>query len=292
LLNLFATAGLLTTREYTQATEQEIQFNGEDVFNRVLAKAISGKWQLLPIGVAIGKIAGEFIGTPYRADPLELSLDREICSVNLNSFDCVTFCETTLAFARMLKKGGRKPTDLLAQISLIRYRGGSIGDYSSRLHYMSDWFVDNQSKGVVKILSDLPGAEPVIQKVGFMSSHPNSYRQLSVHPYLVKQIRHQEQVINSREMKFVPMREIASAEPDLRTGDIVGVCTNQTGLDIVHTGLIYCDHSGVAHFMDASSRKATMNVLIEPGPISGALTWSKNLTGAMFARPLEPDAYK
>jgi hypothetical protein len=192
----------------------------------------------------------------------------------------------------MLKKGGRKPTDLLAEISLIRYRGGSVGDYSSRLHYMSDWFVDNQSKGVIKILSDLPGVEPVMQKVGFMSSHPNSYRQLSVHPDLVKQIRHQEQVINSRVMKFVPMREIALAEPHLKTGDIVGVCTSQTGLDIVHTGLIYRDNAGVAHFMDASSRKATMKVLIEPGPISGALTWSKNLTGAMFARPLEPEAHK
>jgi hypothetical protein len=52
--------------------------------------------------------------------------------------------------------------------------------------------------------------------------------------------------------------------------------------------LILRDDQGVAHFMDASSKKSRMRVTIEPGPISAVLNWSKNLTGAMFARPLEP----
>ena len=83
------------------------------------------------------------------------------------------------------------------------------------------------------------------------------------------------------------MPKLAGVEPLLKTGDIVGVCTTEPGIDIAHTGLVYRDEAGVPHFMDASSSKSKMRVTIEPGPIGGALNWSKKLTGAMFARPVE-----
>jgi hypothetical protein len=68
----------------------------------------------------------------------------------------------------------------------------------------------------------------------------------------------------------------------------VGICTNEPGLDISHTGLIVCTADGVRHFMDATSRKSLMKVMIEPEPLTQALSRSKHSTGAMFARPLEP----
>jgi len=263
-------------------------FRGGDVFQRILVKATERQWNTLPIGVLMGKIARELEGTPYVANTLEVSPEHESCVVDLTGLDCVTFFETTLGFARMLKKGGRTPADLFKEVRFTRYRGGKLGDYSSRLHYTSDWFWDNQKKGVVTLLSQLPGAETFSQKVGFITSHPESYRQLVSDPHLVPKIKRQEKIINSRNLEYIPMDKLASVEPFLKTGDIVGVCTNQTGLDISHTGLILCDAQGVAHFMDASSKKSKMMVTIEPGPISQTLNWSKNLTGATFARPLEP----
>jgi hypothetical protein len=57
-------------------------------------------------------------------------------------------------------------------------------------HYTTDWFVDNEEKGVVKILTpELPGAKPFTQKVGIMSQHPENYRQLAAHPELLRAIR-------------------------------------------------------------------------------------------------------
>lgn len=32
----------------------------------------------------------------------------------------------------------------------LRYREGTIGDYTDRLHYMTDWFYENERKGIVK----------------------------------------------------------------------------------------------------------------------------------------------
>ncbi|MBU6453980.1 MAG: DUF1460 domain-containing protein [Cyanobacteria bacterium REEB67] len=267
---------------------QKYAFTGSKKFAAIIAHARSDKWSALPIGELMGKIALELEGTPYVASTLELSSDREICSVNLDGLDCVTFFESTLDLARIIKKGKDSEEDLLKEINHTRYRGGVLGDYPSRLHYTTDWFVDNEKKGVVKILDNLPGAEPFTQQVSIMSANPQSSRQLTAHPELVAKIKAQEDQINSRHLDFIPLDKIAAVEPLLKTGDIVGVCTNQTGIDITHTGLIYKDESGTVHFMDASSKKSVMKVTIERGPISQSLNWSKHLTGAMFARPLEP----
>lgn len=234
----------------------------------------------------MGKIAHEFEGTPYKPGTLELSNDKEICSVNLTGLDCVTFFETTLDFARMLKNGGKTPADLLKEVQFTRYRGGVKGDYTSRLHYTSDWFYDNQKKGTVKILGDLPGAEDYKPNVHFMSEHPQSYPQLVAHPELVAKIKKFESLINSRTLKYVPIDKISAVESSLKTGDIVGVCTSTPGLDITHTGIVVCDENSVPHFMHASSSRTNYKVMIKPGPMSTALAWTKTNTGALFARPL------
>ncbi len=289
LYSILAYMGLWSVAGMTASAEQQLDFQGLDVFDRIMRRATADQWSALPIGEVMGRVAKELEGTPYKEATLELSPDKEICSVNLAGLDCVTFFESTLDLARTIKSGGKTSADLLKQIAYTRYRGGNIGDYSSRLHYTTDWFIDNAKKGVVKLLTELPGSEPFIPRVGFMTGHPEKYRQLAAHPELIPAMRRVESIINSYStLKYVPMDRLAGVEKLLKTGDIVGVCTSQAGIDIAHTGIIFRDEQGVAHFMDASSKKSRMKVTIESGPISGALNWSKNLSGAMFARPLEP----
>lgn len=288
---IFALVASLSSLALSNASEcaaASSAFKGRELFDRIVGKSAKEHWNALPLGALMGKIALEFENSPYKENTLELSIDKEICCADLTAFDCVTFFETTLDFARMLKMGTATPDSLLAQIKVTRYRGGIAGDYSSRLHYMTDWLADNESRGVVKILSNLPGTEPFKKTIDFMSSHPGSYKQLAKHPELVSKIRQFENVMNTRSMMFIPINKIAAVEHLLQTGDIVAVCTDKPGIDIVHTGLVYSDANGLRHFMDASSKKSVMKVTIEPGPISQALTWSKSLSGAIFARPLEP----
>jgi len=264
-------------------------FKGEDIFAKLLAKANEGKWRELPIGECMKRVARELEGTPYVGFTLELDKDNEICSVNLTGLDCVTFFEDTLDFSRMLKKGGNTPQAMLAEVMFTRYRGGKMTDFTSRLHYTNDWLHDNEVKGVVKILApDLPGAAPFTQKVGIMSEKPKNYRQLVAHPELIPTIKKFEDEINGRPTMFIPMDKLPGVESKLQSGDIVGVSTTERGIDIAHTGLVITDDAGVPHFMDASSSKKKMKVTFEEGPISKAFNWSPKLTGAVFARPLEP----
>jgi len=287
----YGTLGLLSSSALAKGSpwlqEQFQHFEGEDVLSRIIAKSISDEWIKPPIGELIGKIALELRGTPYVGFTLELSKDLEYCIVNLKGLDCVTFFEDALGLARMIKRGRSSPGDLLAEVRFTRYRGGRMGGFTTRLHYTTDWLVDNEAKGVVKILTpDLPGAEPFTQKVSIMSEHPEHYRQLASHPDMVQDIRFTEDAINARSLKYLPMDKLEAAEHLLQTGDIVGVCTDAEGIDIAHTGLCLKDEEGVIHFMDASSSPTRMRVAVEP-EISKCLNWSPKLTGVMIARPLE-----
>ena len=284
-LGLLCSSALASAADWAQ--EQLQYFQGQEVFTRIVNKAAAENWRRLPIGELIGKVALELKGTPYVGFTLEVSKDHEYCVVNLKGLDCVTFFEDSLCLARMIKRGKSTPADLIAEVRTTRYRGGKMGDFTTRLHYTTDWFVDNQAKGVVKILTpSLPGAQPFTQKVGIMSQHPENYRQLAAHPELVAQIRVIEDRINSRALMYLPMDKLAGAEHLLETGDIVGVATSEQGIDIAHTGLCLKDEQGVVHFMDASSARRNMKVTLEP-EISTCLNWSPKLTGVMFARPLE-----
>jgi hypothetical protein len=287
--SIFASLAVLPGNSVWAAAAPPI-FKGSAKFQRILGRAIRGNWINLPIGELVRHVAAEMLGTPYVARTLELSVDREFCSVNLDAVDCMTLVEICLAFARMLKKGGRTPADLMAEIQFIRYRGGKIEDYSSRLHYMSDWLYDNQQKGVLRVLSDIQGSQPFLQHVSYMSDHPDEYALLVAHPDLVPKIKRFEDAINARSLTFVPLTKIIQAASSLATGDIVGVCTNQLGLDIVHSGIIDRDTHGVVRMLDASSLKQNQRVVLEHTHLEKYLTWSKHLTGVMFARPLEPPA--
>jgi hypothetical protein len=260
-------------------------FSGAEVLDRLLRKARAEKWKDLPIGELMGRVAMQFEGTPYEAGTLDVSKNAEVCTVNLLGLDCITFVETTLDLARMIKQGKGTREALLDQVQFTRYRGGKQGDYSSRLHYTTEWLIDNQRRGVLKILTTLPGAEPFHPAINFMSTHAQLYPQLVANPTLVDKLKRAEERINSSKLTYIPAAKIAAVEPFLQTGDIVGLCSRVPGLDIDHTGLII-RKDGVAHFMDASSRKQSMKVVLEPGPLHAMTAKSDKIMGAIFARAL------
>ena len=260
-------------------------FAGPETFERLMTLGREHTWHALPIGERIGAIGMALRRTPYVVATLELYEDREVCSVNLRGLDCVTFFESSLGFARMLKRDGRTPEALLAEVTFTRYRGGRLSDYASRLHYLSDWFFDNERKRVVRLITDeLPGATRFTKRVNFMSTHPEAYRQLAANPDLVRKITRVEAEINARETRYVPREKVAAAQPLLMTGDIVGVTTAIEGLDCAHAGLCYRDETGVLRLLHAST---THKAVILDEELATYLGRVSTHTGIMVARPLE-----
>jgi hypothetical protein len=275
-----ARPGRVTGREH-----DPVAFAGQATFEKLLTLSRDHAWRELPIGQRIGAIGMALRHTPYVVATLELSDDHEVCSVNFRGLDCVTFFETSLAFARMLKRGGRTPEALLAEVAFTRYRGGRLTDYASRLHYLSDWFFDNHAKRVVRLVTpELPGAVRFAKRVSYMSTHPDAYRQLKANAALVEQVARLESEINAREVQYLPKEKVAAAQALLMTGDIVGVTTTIEGLDCAHAGLCYRDEAGIPRLLHGSTTRK--EVLLDED-LATYLASVPTHSGIIVPRPLE-----
>jgi hypothetical protein len=99
----------------------------------------------LPIGDLVLKIGLDFLNTPYAAKTLDKTKEEKLV-VNLHQLDCTTFAENCLALARTVKSGHPDAKQFCTELENIRYRGGKMDGYASRLHYFSEWITDNESR--------------------------------------------------------------------------------------------------------------------------------------------------
>ncbi|MBM2815112.1 MAG: putative lipoprotein [Ignavibacteria bacterium] len=223
-------------------------------FVQIIEKSKREIWINLEIGALVGKIATEFIGTPYQAGTLDPP-EPEKCRIFLNGLDCVTLFENSLCIARCIKKYKTKFSDLIDEVTFTRYRSGLLTDYSSRLHYTADWIYDNEQKNVVKNITSDIGGEPLVIYVSYMSANWNKYEALKRDKSQIEKIAAIERQINDRKHYYIPRNQLAEVEKFIKTGDIIAIATNTKGLDYSHTGLAIKSADGSARFLHASSKK-------------------------------------
>jgi len=253
-------------------------------FDKIMTKAVERGWHTLSMSDLMGKIALEFLGTPYVSGTLEINA-KEKCVINLNGLDCVTFFENVLGLTRMIKLRQYDFEDFIKQVTFTRYRGGTIDGYTSRLHYTSDWIYDNVKKGTISDITKSLGGSAITFNVSFMSKHPQYYNALKSNPALIKKIKAIETAINKRVYYYIPKNEVSKIEKKLQTGDIIAIVNTDKGLDYSHTGLIYKENE-VSHFMHASSLKK--KVIIDNAISQYLLHSKKSNKGISILRPLEP----
>ena len=130
-------------------------------------------------------------GTPYAAG----SLDRdsvEQLQAHLQETDCTIFVETVLALARTAAKRERTWEAFGRELTALRYRDGRIDGYPSRLHYFSDWIIDNERRGNVKEMTAALGGVDDTLQLHFMSRHVHRYPALQRDTTLIGAIASQE----------------------------------------------------------------------------------------------------
>ena len=238
-----------------------------------------------PIGDVIAEVGKSFLGTDYLAHGLEKDGDEQLV-INLAGLDCTTFLENSLVLARCIKKGKTTFEDYQEELQLIRYRGGIIGGYQSRLHYFSDWIYDNEKKGIIEDITKKNGGEKIKFKVDYMSTHPESYTQLKVNPGLIPEIKIQEKEINCREYYYIPKEELKSKEEKIENGDLLAITTTVKGLDIGHIGIAVIMEDGRIHLLHAPAENTKVQISEEP--LSYYLMKYKRHSGVIVLRTLEP----
>ncbi len=197
----------------------------------------------LPMGEAMARMGISFVGTRYTPQTLELTGSEDLV-VNLEEFDCVTFVENMLALSRFIRVADREvlnsevETQALFRriLTQIRYRGGRINGYPSRLHYFTDWILDNQNRGLVREMTEDLGGVEDSRALDFMSTHPDSYRQLA-NPLNLRSIQERETYLSGLRRYRIPEEEIPTWSQWVRNGDIIAATSTVSGLDVAHTGL-------------------------------------------------------
>lgn len=195
--------------------------------------------------------ANKLLGTPYVAHTLEG--DTEKLTINIDELDCTTFVETLYALTRTTLSQRATWRDYANNLESIRYRNGVMSDYSSRLHYMSDWIINNSSRGNVKdITPDFKTCKYMVKTIDFMSKHRNSYQSLKDSVQFEK-IRNFEIAYRSHRFPYIKKEVVDSKETKhtFKSGDIIGMVTKIEGLDISHLGIVIKENNQL-YFINAS----------------------------------------
>ncbi len=270
LLSILASVSFAVTGEGTRRK-----------FNEVRSKIIDSNWKALPIGSLVSKVGLELLEAPYVGGTLD-GTGREVCTVDMLRLDCVTLFEVSLNMARIMQLGKDSLEDLIEAVTYTRYRDGILSDYTSRLHYTSEWIDNNIKKGVVVDVTSQLGGIPFVLQLGFMSQNPKYYPALVAEPRYVEVMRSIEQRVNTTSRTIIPRQSIANIESQLQDGDIIAIATSKKGLDYSHIGMIVRDGDR-ARFLHASSTKKKV---ILDGPISEYVGRLESNLGITVLRPL------
>lgn len=200
--------------------------------------------------------ARKFLGVPYVAHTLEQKGDERLV-VNLKQLDCTTLVETVMALTICAEQGKNSYDDYQKILTTLRYRHGILDGYVSRLHYFTDWIVDNTKLGLVEETQSPNPPFTAIQRinVNYMSTHPSAYSALKAHPEWVKTIAKTEKTINGKTFRYIPKSKVANTaamKKAVKDGDIIAITCNNKGLDIAHLGFAVWQKDGL-HLLNASS---------------------------------------
>lgn len=230
--------------------------------------------------VILEKTAAFFLDRPYVAHTLEGG-EVEALVVNLRKFDCFTFVETVTALAAAVKEGEPTIAAFTDNLEKIRYRGGVIEGYSSRLHYTVDWLHDNKKLGYYRNISSEIGGVNEDKTINFMSAHRSAYKHLKDDDEMLDKIILIEDEINSRGgFSYLPKQNIKAMEQMIPHMSVVAFATSIEGLDVTHVGFAF-RKDGELTFIHASS--VLNKVVIDEKSLNDYCESQRSCTGIVVA---------
>lgn len=252
--------------------------------------AVARGLDTLPLGTAMARLGETFVGTTYTPGTLEAAGPERVV-INLREFDCVTFIENLLAMTRFIREDGtaqlahREAAEAryAGYLQEIRYRGGVLDGYPSRLHYFSEWLSDNAGRGRLRLLARDLGGVADSEPLGFMSAHPAAYRQMA-EPGVPEAIRAMEQRLNAGPGRwYIREDRIEASAAGIQDGDLIAATSTLPGLDVAHTGIALWQN-GRLHLLHAPlvGKSVEISVL----PLAERITGLKTQDGIMVARVL------
>lgn len=206
-----------------------------------------------------------FEGVPYAAHTLEG--DEEELTVRVDSLDCTTFVETAMALAFTIGEGRSSWRDFIYNLRRIRYRGGEIEGYPSRLHYISDWAVDNKYRGNIEDATTLfPRVTTMTRTIDFMTANRDRYPALADSANYAR-IRSIENGYRNHRFHYIKTIDLGAKDTRaaFHDGDVVALVSNLKNLDVTHMGIVIRENpSAEPYLLHASYSDGKVEVTARP----------------------------
>ncbi len=213
------------------------------------------------LDIRIDFLSEQFLNVDYKESTLIGNINiPEVFVVNLQGVDCFTYID----YVEAMRLSNSFP-EFKDKLRTIRYQSGNV-DFLKRNHFFTDWeyfnseYVDdvtekiggNKTKTVLKTLNDkndgtyfLPGIPP-----------------------------------KQRKIKYIPSEAIdVEMVSKLRSGDYIGIYSNQDGLDVSHVGIVIKEGSKV-YFRHASSSEENRKVVDDD-----FITYISDKPGMLILKP-------
>lgn len=231
---------------------QQVRFHNEATDTTAITAILVETQGIADPGERVVNIARRFIGTPYAAHTLEGP--EEMLTVNLDSLDCTTFVETVAALAYTAGERRASWRDFVHNLERLRYRSGHLDGYASRLHYISDWIVNNSHRGLItEATAEIPMSSTVIKTIDYMSRHRDAYPALADDDTFqaIKDVEggYRSHLYHIVKWERTSSRDVINALAD---GDIIALTCSAKDLDVSHMAILV-KVDGKPHLIHASS---------------------------------------
>lgn len=221
-------------------------------------------------------IAQSFLGTPYTTGTLDVNATEQLV-VNLRQLDCWTLVENSLAIA-LTGEGDFQM--YLAYLQQLRYWGGTVDGYGSRIHYFSGWLLQAEKNGYLSDLTKEMGGIPYRKTIGYISARPEKYPKIR-NATTLRDLQAAEKRINAHHWYYIPKSKVAAMEHLILDGDLIMLTSAKRDLDIAHQGFAV-RQNGRVHLLNASS--LSRKVIISKQTLTQYLASQKGQSGIMVAR--------
>ena len=173
----------------------------------------------------IDLLSRQFLNVPYRENTLTGSQDKpEIFMVNLEEVDCFTFIDYVEAMR--LSKSLNEVKD---RLKVVRYQEGVV-NFNNRNHFFVNWRENN---------SDF--VEDVTTIIGFCEQVDKELNNRGDGTFYLPGLACIKLTIN-----YIPSKSVDDNVIDkLKTGDYIGIYSDQPGLDVSHVGILIINNDSI-----------------------------------------------
>ena len=186
-------------------------------------------------GAKIEFLSEKFLGTPYAENTLGGSANlKEVLTVNLSGLDCFTYIDYVESMRR-----SRGFAEFLGNLAAVRYKDAAVR-WERRRHFFSDW-TSGDGKNARDATVEIGGKLAVTERKKLNRKADGSLWLAGID-------------VVEREVSYIPSERLGPETLDaVRTGDYLGIYSEEDGLDVSHTG-IAVRKNGKLYLRHASSR--------------------------------------